>query len=644
MIQTIGVFAHVDAGKTTFCESLLYQTKQLAAPGRVDHQNAFLDHDLIERRHGITIFSDVASFTHDGHLFYLIDTPGHVDFSAEMERVISILDAAVLVISAPDMVQSHTLTVFRLLRAAHVPIFIFINKMDQPGVDLAACIADIQDKLTDAFYCLNPQSGGLQAPEFIEWLCERDDGLLQCYIEDQMTAQDIRAALTAAGCIRQEIVIGVSGSALSHLSVMDLLDLMAFMLPAAPVQEQFAARVFKVIYDAKGNKVAFIKCLSGRLQVKAEVAYNDGRVDKVHELRAYQGRNYTPCTELRQGEIAGVTGLSFAKAGMGLGACEDLPEPILQPALKAAVLRNQHSYDEVMVCLKKLEEQDPLLHVSYKPEIAQIDVCVMGKVQLEVLKELIANRYAIDIAFGQCRIVYRETLRRPIMGYGHYEPLRHYAEVHLRMQPNPNGGRTFASELHTDILAKQHQNLIRQFVLELDHKGVLTGSSLEDIHFVLTKAAIHLKHTHGGDLREAVCRAIRQGMEKAEAVLLEPYYHLTIDAPNQIAGRVLTDITKLQGSFSPPEVGQRYTRISGIGPVRCFLSYPEDLLSYSKGTCSISMAFSGYQPCRDADRIVAELGYEKDRDLINVSSSIFCAKGAGFEVKWQDAEKYMHLI
>jgi small GTP-binding protein len=662
MKTTIGVFAHVDAGKTTFCESLLYQTNTIKTLGRVDHGSALMDHNELEKRRGITIFSDIASFSHNGHEYYLIDTPGHIDFSAEMERALMTLDAAILLISAVDGVQSHTITVYQLLKEHGIPVYIFINKTDQAGADILS-INDIQNKLNLSIRLIN-NADDLKSEEFTLWLCEHDDELMRYYLENEIDG------LSVQKCIKRQIRTGnialaIPGSALRQKGVLDALDIVGMTISLAgagdehskcekslnfeqPTQangsKDFAARVFKVIYDAKGVRVTFFKCLEGILHIRDEVFYGEGLCEKVNEIRNYQGKSYANVNAVSSGDIVGVTGLTQAVPGMGLGNCSNLPAPVLRPALRAAVKLKDNPFDAVMDCLRKLEAQDPLLCVGYEPSLNEISVQIMGKIQLETLRELILTRFGLNIDFGECSIVYRETVAAPVMGYGHFEPLRHYAEVHLRLEPNPLGGLEFSSELHIDRLTKQYQNLIRHHVMDRDHKGILTGSSLTNMRFVLTNGAIHLEHTSGGDLGEAVCRAIRQGMEKAEPMLLEPYYRFNIDVDTAHAGRVLSDIARLHGVFEPPEtVGER-VRITGNGPVATFLDYQAELLSFTKGTGAISLKVLGYFPCHNPEQVIEKTGYQKERDMANTSSSVFCAKGAGFEVKWHEAEKYMHLL
>ncbi|MCL2420696.1 MAG: TetM/TetW/TetO/TetS family tetracycline resistance ribosomal protection protein [Defluviitaleaceae bacterium] len=639
---TIGVFAHVDAGKTTFCECLLYQTNCVSTFGRVDHGNAVMDHDALEKRRGITIFSDIASFSHEGQDYCLIDTPGHIDFSAEMERALSVLDAAILLISAADGVQSHTITVCRLLREKGIPIYIFINKTDQDGVNIPACMDDIHTKLHINSLLINDVRE-LNSDHFIQWLCDYDDELMHHYLDNKT---DLAFVLKCAKSqIRSGgIALAIPGSALHQKGVMELLDVIGKTLALdTEIEAEFAARVFKVIHDPKGAKITLLKCLSGSLTVRNEVSYGDDLQEKITKMRLYQGKTYTNINTCYPGDIVGVAGLTMALPGMGLGKCSDIPAPVLRPALKAAVLLNDNSYDTVMECLRKLEAQDPLLEVTYEPSIQEVNVCIMGKVQLEVLKDIILERFGIHIDFSDCHVVYKETVAKPVMGYGHFEPLRHYAETHLRLEPNPNGGIAFTSELHVDRLGRQYQNLIRHSIMERDHKGILTGSSLTDIRFVLTNGAVHDKHTHGGDLREATWRAVRQGMEKAASVLLEPYYEFLIDVDTAAVGRVLSDITKLHGTFTPPEAAGERTRITGSGPVEKFLNYQAALLSFTKGTGAISLSFSGYFPCHNPSEVIERIGYQKDRDMEHTSSSVFCAKGAGFEIKWDEAEAWMHL-
>ena len=645
MKQTIGIFAHVDAGKTTFSECLLYLTNRIGKPGRVDHGSSLMDFDELEKRRGITIFSGVSSFSYSGREYYLIDTPGHIDFSAEMERAIATIDVAILVISVSQGVQSHTSTVYRLLKERNKPVYIFISKMDQAGTDASACLKEIQSSL-----CLNARlvkdAGELMRKDFIEWLCEFDDELMHQFLESEGGVEDS----FLIKCIERQvstgkIVLCMSGSALKQTGVLELMDVISKTFTTDNVPgEDFKARVFKVIHDNKGVKVAFIKCLSGTLALKAEVSYGEGLCEKVNEIRDYHGEKYTSLKVANAGDIVGVTGLLSAVPGTGLGGCCDDMAAVLRPTMKAAVLFDDKHYNTTMDFLRKMEAQDPMLEVSREPDMKEVYVHIVGKIQLEVLKELALERYNLDIAFGEFRIVYRETITSPIMGYGHFEPLRHYAEVHLRLEPNPGGGLAFKSELHTDKLGKQYQNLIRHHVLERDHKGVLTGSSLTDVCFVLTNGAVHLKHTDGGDLREATYRAVRQGLEKAESELLEPFYEFYIDVDIASVGRVLTDITRMHGRFDPPENNGERVFIKGSGPVATFLDYQADLLSFTKGSGSVAFRFSGYFPCHNTEAVIEKIGYQKERDMQNTSSSVFCAKGAGFEVKWDDAEKYMHLI
>ncbi|MCL1987238.1 MAG: TetM/TetW/TetO/TetS family tetracycline resistance ribosomal protection protein [Firmicutes bacterium] len=637
---TIGVFAHVDAGKTTFCESLLYQTNQIKSLGRVDHGNSLMDHNEVERRRGITIFSDIASFSYANNDYWLVDTPGHIDFSAEMERTIAVLDAAILVISAPNGVQSHTVTIHRLLQARKIPVYIFINKIDQLSeVDINFCIADINKNLAINSQILANISE-IYNPNFVEWLCEHDNHLLEHFLEDTHNDKIVLEA------VKNQVKLGnislaVAGSALQQHGILETIAIIGETLAETPKNEDFSAVAFKVIHDKKGAKVTFVKCISGKLGIKDEISYGD-ICEKINEIRKYQGESYTKVTSASAGDIVGLIGLSAVIPGMLLGNNDvKMLVPTLQPALKAAVVHNL-THDVVMDCLRKIEQQDPMLKVDYVNN--EINVCIMGKIQLEVLKELALEDFGISLDFSDCSIMYKETLAEPIMGYGHFEPLRHYAEVHLRIEPNPKGGITFASEVHVDNLPKQHQNLIQHHALERDHKGILTGSSLTDVHFVLTKGAIHLKHTHGGDLKEATYRAVRQGLEKAACIILEPHYSFIIYVDTPTLGRVLSDITAMHGTFEPPETLGERTCIKGSGPVATFLNYSAELLSFTKGTGAISLWFLDYFPCHNTQAVIEKIAYQKERDMENTSSSVFLAKGAGFEVKWDKAEEYMHLM
>ncbi|MCL2873421.1 MAG: TetM/TetW/TetO/TetS family tetracycline resistance ribosomal protection protein [Defluviitaleaceae bacterium] len=645
MKLTIGVFAHVDAGKTTFCECLLYQTKKIETFGRVDHGSALMDYNELERRRGITIFSDIASFLYGSREYYLIDTPGHIDFSAEMERSLSVLDAAILLISAADGVQSHTITLCKLLKEKKIPIYVFINKTDQTGANVQRCLNDIEAKLHLNCYLVT-SADELTGEDFIELLCEYDDELMNFYLEGKVDNDFERKVIE---CTKRQIMLGnivlaAAGSALKQTGIIEILNILEATAPEIEsLGDKFSGRIFKVVHDSKGARVAFLKCLAGSLKIRDEIHYGNEMCEKINEIRDYQGESYTNLNAAYVGDIVGVTGLNSAVPGMGLGNCLDMPVPVLNPALKAAVIIGGSPFDAVMSCLRKLEAQDPLLEVFYEPSIKEISVRIMGKIQLEVLKELILAKFGLNVDFGECQVLYRETIAEPIKGYGHFEPLRHYAEVHLRMEPNPGGGFEFKSELHTDRLAKQYQNLIRHHVLDRDHKGILTGSSLTDIRFVLTDGAVHVQYTDGGDLRESAYRAVRQGLEKAKSVLLEPYYEFYIDVDTTSIGRVLSDIARLYGIFDPPEtIGDR-SYVKGKGPVASFIDYQAELLSFTKGTGVISLNLLGYFPCHNSETIIEKIGYEKERDMENTSSSVFCTKGAGFEVKWFDAESKMHL-
>lgn len=642
MKKAIGIFAHVDAGKTTFSEALLALSGLEGRTGTVNSKNSILDHDEQERRRGITIFSDMASFSYGAEEYYLIDTPGHVDFSAEMERALSVIDGAIILLNASDGVQSHTITLYRLLKKRKIPIFIFINKTDLPGTDVTGNLQSIQDKLTSDFLYL-PNFDAVFDDEAVEKLCTYDDTLLGLYLEGKAGKADILQALRCTVNASGLIPI-CSGSALQHKGVPEVMKAVdAVLQPQQPVTDSFAARVFKVVYDKKDARVTFVKCLGGRLQVRDAVQYGE-TTEKVSEIRAYTGEKYERLESAEAGDMVGITGLTAAAPGMGLGACTDAPPPELKPALRAAVQYGAYPYDAVLAVCKKLEAADPMMAVITVPAVGEIQLCIMGKIQLEVLKEQIVQKYGMDISFGECTVLYKETIAKPVMGFGHFEPLRHYAEVHLRLEPNPGRGIEFASEYHIDKLPKAYQNLVQQHVFEREHRGLLTGSGLTDVKIVLTKGAYHLKHTSGGDFREATYRAIRQGLEKAELVLLEPYYAFLINVEMQDTGHVMTDITKRYGSCEPPVNTGVRTEITGRGPVRTLLDYPEDLLRFTKGNGAISMWFWGYDLCHNTDEVVAETGYAKERDMEHTSSSVFCAKGAGFEVKWDEAEGYMHLL
>jgi small GTP-binding protein len=652
MGTTIGILAHVDAGKTTLSEQILYRAGVLRAPGRVDRKNSFLDYGEIERERGITVFADQAVFRYEGRTFSLIDTPGHVDFSGEMERSLRVLDCAVLVVSCAEGVQSHTETVMRLLRKRRVPTLIFLNKTDRAGADPEGVLSELRG-LWGA-ECVD-FSAGFQAGEMdgplAERLAEMDDGLFERYCSG---GYERKKWLEAA---RRMVAEGrlypvFRGSALNGEGVEEMLTGLAQLAPCAEGDPEgpFAALAYKVRHDGQGGRAVYLKVTSGTLRAKDEVsevtAAGEAVTEKVNELRRRVGSKYEPLAEARPGDLCAATGLAVPMPGDGVGTLAGRGEPFaLRPLMTAKVICDGSVLPATLLgYLRELEDEEPLLGVSWDAELQEIHVRVMGEVQLEVLTELVRERYGVAVGFGPCEILYLETIASPVTGCAHFEPLRHYAEVHLRLSPGPRGsGVTFGSECSTDLLAASWQNLIRTHVFEKEHRGVLLGAPLTDVCVTLLAGRSHLKHTQGGDFREATCRAVRQALMHAESVLLEPYYDFEVETGPSLVGRVLSDIRKRNGTCDAPVQEGGGAVIRGRAPAVDWMDYPRELTAFSKGTGKISLAFGGYEPCHNAREVVARKQYEPERDTENPADSVFCSHGAGFPVKWDEAPAHMHI-
>ncbi|MGO2265569.1 GTP-binding protein [Vagococcus salmoninarum] len=642
MKRTIGIFAHVDAGKTTFSESLLYLSKQISQPGRVDNGNTVLDHNPLEKQRGITIFSDTALFSWGKNDFQLIDTPGHPDFSTEMEQTIAVLDLAILLISATDGVQSHTLTLYRLLKQKQIPVYIFINKCDLPTADLTKSLLSIREQLTPDYYVINDIADFARS-EYQEWLCQFDDDLLEAYFAESLTTDMVLTATKRLITAKTITLVG-TGSALKHQGTESFLDLINETSPWPLISETaFTGHVYQINYDQQDQRVTYLKCLSGHLTKKMEILVN-GQLEKINDIRLYHGSKYHLVETAQAGDLVGVTGLKHSTVGSTLGATTDQNyQPSLLPLLRASVVLNDSPLHEVLKSLKKIEEQMPRLNVSFEPLIQQISVQIMGKIQLEILKAILATDYNLDVDFAQAQVIYQESIQEPVMGYAHFEPLRHYAEVHLELLPSEDEQLTFSSEVSLEQLNLPAQNLIAASLNSRLQKGLLTGSPLTKIHFILKKGAMHLEHSSKGDIREATWRAIRQGLEKADNVLLEPWYSFEITLPTASMGRVLTDIPRLHGQFEPPTILQDLAVITGIGPVATFIDYQEQLIAFTQGQGVMTLSYFDYLPCHNREEVIARIAYEKDRDLEYTSSSVFLKGPAGFEVKWFDVEKHLHL-
>lgn len=644
MKKTIGILAHVDAGKTTFSEQVLYHTNSIRNRGRVDHKNSFLDIHSIEKERGITIFSDQAIFKIEDSTYYLIDTPGHIDFSSEMERALSILDYAILIISGVEGIQGHTETIWSLLRKYNVPTFFFINKMDRTGASLEKIIEEIRENLTSDL-CYISKLNDLD-DELIEFISERDDVLLERYFNGDYNEKDWIISLK--GLIKEgKIFPCLSGSALQDDGIDKFLSIFNDLTISNYNEESdFSGRVYKIKYDDNGTRLTFIKALSGSLKVRDEVTYgkDDEITEKISSIRLYNGNKFTTVDKVVAGDVFAVTGLTSAKAGEGIGLLKDDINFNMIPTLMSKVIFDKtNNVKDVLRYFRILESEDPALNVFWNEVLQEIQVSIMGKIQLEVLKEVVEDRFKLKIDFGPCEIMYKETIGNITYGYGHFEPLKHYAEVHLKLEPNKRGeGITFENKCHADDLTTGNQNLIKTHIFERNHHGLLTGAPITDIKFTLLTGRAHNKHTEGGDFREATFRAIRQGLEKTENILLEPYYKFKIDADLEYMGRIISDIQRLNGSFNPPETGLNKVTITGRGPVATFMDYSAEILTFTKGKGSINLIFDGYDVCHNTEEVIERLGYNKNADIEYSSSSVFCSKGQGFVVPWDKVEEYIH--
>lgn len=648
MKKTFGIFAHVDAGKTTFSEQILYYTKSIRKKGRVDYKEAFLDSQKVEKERGITVFSDVGTFSYDGDTYYLIDTPGHIDFSPEMERTLSILDYAILVVSAVEGIQGHTETLWNLLKKRKIPTFIFINKIDRVGADVNKVYQQLKRRFSEDICLLSNNSLTNLSDEEIEFIAGKDEELLNLYFEDNYNNQLWINKLKFLVKERQ-IFVASSGSALLDQGVREFLDIFnKLTMTNYELTDIFTGKVFKIRYDEKGTRITYIKALSGLLKVKDELVYNHNGEEireKVNEIRAYNGVKYEIKDVASAGDVFAVTGISNMKAGMGIGI-EDSTEEEMIPTLTAKVLYDSTvNIKEVLKYFKILESEEKTLNVQYDEILKEMHINVMGKIQLEVLKEIIQERFNLNVEFDKPEILYKETIGNEVNGYGHFEPLRHYAEVHLKLLPGERGeGIVFENRCHNDYLTPGQQNLIKTHIFEKKHRGILTGSEIDDIKVILITGRAHIKHTEGGDFREATKRALRQGLDSAENILLEPYYNFKIEVDNQLLGRVLSDVQKMNGTFNEQQsVGDRVI-ITGRGPVATFMDYSLEFQALSKGKGGLSLMYGGYDVCHNAEEVIERIGYNKDADPEYTSSSIFCAKGVGYSVKGDEVVNYMHCL
>ena len=642
---TMGILAHVDAGKTTLSEGILYTCKAIRKLGRVDHQDAFLDTNTLERNRGITIFSKQAECTLGEFGMTFLDTPGHVDFSAEMERTLQVLDYAILVISGADGVQGHTETLWRLLSRYQIPVFLFINKMDQPGTDREALLAEVKEKL-DA-NCVE-FSADQTDEEWKEQVAVCDEQVMEAYLEgEEISREQIRQMIR-----ERKLFPCYFGSALKMTGVEEFLDDLKLRIRETSYPETFGAKIYKITRDNQGERLTHMKITGGTLKVKSVLS--NGRPgetgegiwqEKVNQIRIYSGEKYTMVSEVKAGTVCAVTGLTATYPGQGLGSEQASDMPVLEPVLSYRIgLPTEVNVHQALLQLRQLEEEEPLLHIVWNETLGEIYAQVMGEVQIEILKSLIKERFGMAVTFDEGNIVYKETILEPVEGVGHFEPLRHYAEVHLLLEPGETGsGLIFAADCSEDVLDRNWQRLILTHLEEREHKGVLIGAPITDMKITLLTGRAHIKHTEGGDFRQATYRAVRQGLRKAKSQLLEPYYEFRLEVPSEQVGRSMTDIQKMLGEFDPPKTEGEMTVLTGSAPVVTMRDYQKEVISYTSGRGRLSCTLKGYYPCHNQEEIVEAVGYDPEADLENPTGSVFCAHGAGFVVNWDQVEDYMHV-
>lgn len=648
----IGIVAHVDAGKTTLSESMLYHAGAIRKLGRVDHKDAFLDTDQMERERGITIFSKQAVFRWKDRTITLLDTPGHVDFSAEMERVLQVLDCAVLVVSGADGVQGHTQTLWKLLKRYQIPTFLFVNKMDQEGTNGEKLLKELRkrfgenvvpfvDIMTEAdcpggkVYLHTKESA---VEEVLEELAVCEDDMMEEYLEEGRISLDKVQKAVAD----RQVFPCYFGSALHSQGVEELLDGLDLYIKDKTYPAEFGAKVYKIARDNQGNRLTYLKVTGGRLKVKDVV---EGLNEKINQIRIYSGEKFEAVQEVEAGRVCAVTGLEDTRPGQGIGAEEESDLPVLEPVLTYQILLpDDCDVHKMLLKLKILEEEEPELHIVWEEQTSEIHVQLMGDVQIEILQRMIKKRFGVLVEFGEGSIVYKETITAPVEGVGHFEPLRHYAEVHLRLEPGEHGsGMQFAAECSEDILDRNWQRLVLTHLEEKEHKGVLTGSPITDMKITLTSGRAHQKHTEGGDFRQATYRAVRQGLKKADSILLEPYYEFRMELPSENVGRAMTDIQNMSGKFGTPMIEEETTVLTGSAPVSLMRGYQKEFTAYTGGRGRMAVSLKGYDICHNQEEVLAESTYDSEADLANPTGSVFCAHGAGFVVDWDEVEEYMHM-
>lgn len=632
----MGILAHVDAGKTTLSESMLFLSGKIRQMGRVDNKDAYLDTYELEKARGITIFSKQAIFNIEETEIMLLDTPGHVDFSAEMERTLQVLDYAILVISGADGVQGHTKTLWRLLEIYKIPTFIFVNKMDQKGTDKAFLMADIKKTLDDGCIAF----GDSNTKVFFEELALCDEAVMEDYLEKNVVGiEHIREMI-----YNRNVFPVFFGSALKLQGVETFMKALNDYIKTPTYAKEFGAKIFKITRDEQGNRLTHMKLTGGTLKVR-DAVQGAQWTEKINQIRIYSGRKYDAVNELKAGGICAVTGLNLSKSGEGLGIEDASNKPILEPVLSYKIVLPEGVDERLMLPkLRLLEEEEPELHFMWDEELKEIKVQIMGEVQLEILQALIMDRFKVVVSFGDGRIVYKEKIINVVEGVGHFEPLRHYAEVHLLMEPGKRGsGIQVVSKCNEEILDKNWQRLVLSHLKEKEHRGVLTGSVITDMKITLVAGRAHNKHTEGGDFREATYRAVRQGLMEAESVLLEPYYAFHLELPENLVGRAMTDVENMYGTCEISHTNGETATITGRAPVATMRNYQKEVVAYSKGQGLLFLNLEGYDTCHNATEIIEQMAYEPERDLQNPTGSVFCTHGSGFSVPWDEVKSYMHV-
>lgn len=657
MNKIIGILAHVDAGKTSLCEQILYHTNAIRHRGRVDHKNSYFDNNSIERNRGITIFSKEGNFKYRDSNYFIVDTPGHIDFSTEMERSLKILDYAILVISGEKKVQSHSETIFRILKENNIPTIIFVNKMDRDIVSREDVIDDLTENLSKDIYDITDEDDSSFSNSFIEFISERDENLLELFLNDNYEYNlwnDVLLDLVK----KSKVYPVIFGSALYDINIDKLLDVVdRLTVTSYDNDSKFIGQVYKIKYNDNKEKITFIKVCQGKIKVKDEIYYIDEKKElnkeKINEIKIYNGNKYIVREFACAGEIIGVKANINVKPGTFILAEENLENIIMLnknnyvsiiPTLTSKVIVDDNkNIKDVYSYFKILEQEDPSLNIKYNEDLKEISISIMGKIQLEILKEEILNRFNTNIEFGPCEIIYKETIKDKTIGIGHFEPLKHYAEVVLKIEPlSRNSNIEFESKAHVDDITIGHQNLVKNHIFERVHRGILGGYELTDIKITLLTGKEHNKHTEGGDFREATYRALRQGLEQTQNILLEPFYKYKIEIESEYMGRVISDIQKMSGSFELEESYDNKSIIKGRGPVSKFMDYPLELISFTKGKGRINLAFDGYDKCHNSEEVLEKRNYDKNSDIEYTSNSIFCSKGQSFTVKGCNVREYMH--